>query len=175
MLRKIKIDYSNSVQYCALLEGEVVIWRSGGTVPDSEWVSLQNINRASSPSKDLVAAPSRPSTPSTALGSDERDEFLKRENEISDQLFSSQAEVKNRDAEIDAIKEELSFLKDRETSFASENKTLQHSVNEMRNELDTISFEGKDSVIMVDSLKDDNAGMTLEIKDLKVTLFSSNL
>jgi kinesin family protein 5 len=170
MLRKIKGLYSESASYCGLLEGEVVVWRGGGTVSESDWVSLQTSKgktTSTSPSRDLVETP-RPSTPSASLGSDERDAFVIRENEISDQLFSSEAVVKKRDVELGTLKEEMTFLRGRETKFSTENKDLLHSVNEMQSQLESIAFEAKDSVIMVDSLKEDNKEMSLEIALLKV-------
>lgn len=117
MLRKIKGDYSTSVAYCGELESEVGIWRSGGTVPQSDWVSLQNL-RGNSSNGTAEPPTSRPSTPVNKLGSDERDDFLKRENELSDQLQVSEASIKKRDEEIEALKEEVSFLKGRESSIA---------------------------------------------------------
>jgi kinesin family protein 5 len=121
MLRKIKVDYASYVTYCGLLEGEVAVWRSGNQVAESDWVSLQNLKGqalSSSPSRDIEMIP-RPSTPSAALGSDERDEFLRRENDISDQLQLSEATGKKRECELVTLKEELSFLKTRDATFAT--------------------------------------------------------
>jgi kinesin family protein 5 len=94
LLKRVKSEAVTFQTYIAALEGEVSIWRTGGTVPEDKWVSIEKIK-----SGDFSALPpasgfkspvpddtSRPATPATVLEKDEREEFLKRENELMDQI-----------------------------------------------------------------------------------------
>jgi kinesin family protein 5 len=115
LLKKAQRDHANAGAYIGLLEQEVNIWRSGGTVDREMWASMERalglgvgeleklVGPPSVPSKasgasgtstprlpalDRVAEGeiSRPMTPSVSLEKDEREEFLRRENELGDQL-----------------------------------------------------------------------------------------
>ncbi|KAJ1953268.1 hypothetical protein IWQ62_006034, partial [Dispira parvispora] len=126
--------------YIGALEGEVKVWRSGGTVPPEEYASLAKIgggkalgpppsaapslpptsptpsaattssmtlvpstptspsmfarnSRAATPANldSLVSDEFRPMTPAANLADDEREEFLKRENELTDQLAEKES------------------------------------------------------------------------------------
>jgi len=106
--------------YIAALEGEITLWRSGTSVPKEQYVSFQKtgagkyIDNVQSPSEvqSHVDIPSRAATPALPpLNDDEREEFLKREGELSDQLTEKEKE----------LKEELTFLKERENQMSSVN------------------------------------------------------
>lgn len=60
---------------------------------------------------------SRPQTP-TVLGLelDEREAFLKRENELSDSLAEKESSLNAADKLVKELKEELTFLKEQEAS-----------------------------------------------------------
>lgn len=94
LLKRVKSEAVTFQTYIAALEGEVGIWRTGGNVPEEKWVSIEKIKQG-----DFSALPpasgfkspvpddtSRPATPATVLEKDEREEFLKRENELMDQI-----------------------------------------------------------------------------------------
>lgn len=105
LLKKAQASTANLTAYIAALEAEVAIWRSGGKVDPGNYASSDKTgaavtspaakkpppSRAMTPSipalENLRDLESRPQTP-TAVGldKDERDEFLKRENELTDQL-----------------------------------------------------------------------------------------
>jgi kinesin family protein 5 len=62
---------------------------------------------------------SRPQTPTVVgLDKDERDEFLKRENELSDQLASKESALVAADKLVSELREELTFLKEQETTVS---------------------------------------------------------
>lgn len=94
MLKKVKSDTVSYQQYIAALEGEVTIWRSGGKVPEDQWASPDKKNnipaqqqQIQNPATRAIAdSDSRPSTPAPVLDKDEREELLKRENELMDQI-----------------------------------------------------------------------------------------
>ena len=111
LLKKAQAVNSTHLTYIAALEAELAIWRSGGNVEQSDWATSGSEKPttgatpgASTPAKKAPSSrsmtpaipaignlrgdlESRPPTP-TAIGldKDERDEFLKRENELTDQL-----------------------------------------------------------------------------------------
>lgn len=58
---------------------------------------------------------SRPQTPTViGLDKDERDDFLKRENELSDALAERESSLAAADKLVKELKEELAFLKEQE-------------------------------------------------------------
>ena len=62
---------------------------------------------------------SRPQTPTViGLDKDERDEFLKRENELSDQLGQKEGALIAAEKLVTELREELSFLKEQEGSIS---------------------------------------------------------
>lgn len=103
LLKKAQASAASYQAYIAALEAEVAIWRSGGQVDPAAYATADKTgaiiapaakkppSRAMTPSipalENLRDLESRPQTP-TALGldKDEREEFLKRENELTDQL-----------------------------------------------------------------------------------------
>lgn len=60
---------------------------------------------------------SRPQTPTViGLDKDERDDFLKRENELSDALAERESSLAAADKLVKELKEELAFLKEQEAA-----------------------------------------------------------
>ena len=60
---------------------------------------------------------SRPQTPTViGLDKDEREEFLKRENELSDQLAEREGALVAAEKLVKELKEELAFLKEQEAA-----------------------------------------------------------
>ena len=53
------------------------------------------------------------------LDKDEREEFLKRENDLSDQLAEKERVLNAAEKLVSELKEELSFLKDQESSLSN--------------------------------------------------------
>lgn len=93
-LKKIKAEAVTFQTYIAALEGEVNVWRAGNSVPEEKWVTMDKVSKG-----DFKALPpaqgfkspvseelSRPSTPAIVLEKDEREEYMKRENELMDQI-----------------------------------------------------------------------------------------
>ncbi|KAK9768044.1 hypothetical protein K7432_001631 [Basidiobolus ranarum] len=199
MLKQSKAEALTFKQYITLLEGELVIWRSGGSVPEEKYASMDKITgknktppaapaTASSPTQPelpaLVAPPtptasitpepfgvdSRPMTPAMVLLDDEREEFLKRENELSDQLTDKESELNNQIKLNETLKEEFSFLKDEAMQYAKENKDMILKINELRLQLEKLTYENKDVTINMDSLKEANQELMEEVEELKKTI-----
>lgn len=116
LLKKAQRDYSNAGAYIGLLEQEVNVWREGGKVEKEQWASMEKAlglgegeleklvggpakspTPGSAPGRTTPRPPaldrisegdvSRPDTPmSGSLGADEREDLLRRQNEMEDQL-----------------------------------------------------------------------------------------
>jgi kinesin family member 5 len=69
--------------------------------------------------KNELALDSRPQTPTViGLDKDEREDFLKRENELSDQLAEKESALTAANKLVGELKEELGFLKEQEQSLS---------------------------------------------------------
>ncbi|PHZ16107.1 P-loop containing nucleoside triphosphate hydrolase protein [Rhizopus microsporus ATCC 52813] len=179
LLKKVKSETVTFKQYIAALEGEVSIWRSGQVVPEDKWVTMDKVTRgdfASLPPASGFKSPlpsddfSRPTTPAIVLEKDERDEFLKRENELMDQIAEKETELSNREKLLENLKEEIAYYKEQEQSVTQENQVMTSELNELRLQLQKISFESKENAITVDSLKEANQELMSELEELKKNL-----
>ena len=100
--------------------------KKGGTVPQGEWVTSQTFSGEgqrplSAIPRDLADIAARAATPAPgpAVTDDEREDFLRRENELSDQLAEKEAELKNHRASVTTLNEELAFLKAKDAESAA--------------------------------------------------------
>jgi len=149
LLVKAQATNTSYQKYIAALEAELAVWRNGGNVPQSEWATSEKAAAGTAPKKAPPTSPSpTPSTPSVRSGAvtpvnplleglrgdlesrpqtptvvgldkDEREEFLKRENELSDQLAEKERALSAAEKLVSELKEELSFLKDQESSLSN--------------------------------------------------------
>lgn len=175
LLKKVRSEAITYTQYIAALEGEVGIWRQGGTVSKLEWASMEKI-QAGGGSAPLSSVPgymaqdtSRPSTPAIVLELDEREEFLKRENELTDQIADKEAELLSQQQLLDSMKEELTYLKEQDSSSAA------FELSDLKLQLEKVSYENKEGAITVDSLREVNQELSKELEDLKKALMEMRL
>lgn len=139
LLSKANVANGKYKTYIESLEAELAIWRSGGQIAQADWVSSDKPLSAAAkkpptpaPSTPRSATPvnplieglrgdleSRPQTP-TVLGleKDERDDFLKRENELGDQLGLKESALIAADKLVTELREELTFLKEQESTVS---------------------------------------------------------
>lgn len=111
---------------------------------------------------------SRPQTPTVVgLEKDEREDFLRRENEISDQLAERESALVAAEKLIKELKEELVFLKEQEASVNKENKSMSSQINELRLQVERLDYDNKEGVITIDILKEQNADSKNELDELK--------
>ncbi|OZJ03693.1 Kinesin heavy chain [Bifiguratus adelaidae] len=178
LLKKVKAEAVTYQQYINALESEVGVWRSGGKVPEAQWALMDKAAKGDAP--PATPAPgfkspvpfdiSRPSTPAVTLDRDEREEFLKRENELMDSIAEKETELQNREKLLDTMKEEITYFKEQETQITKENQTMTSELNDLRLQLQKISYESKENAITVDSMKEANQELTHELEDLKRAL-----
>ncbi|KAI9279499.1 kinesin heavy chain [Umbelopsis sp. AD052] len=183
LLKRVKSEAVTFQTYIAALEGEVSVWRTGGTVPEDKWVSIDKIK-----SGDFSALPpasgfkspipedtSRPATPATVLEKDEREEFLKRENELMDQIAEKETELATREKLLESMKEELGLFKDQEQTMIKENQQMTSELSELKLQLQKVSYESKENAITTDSLKETNQELAAELEELKKNLAEMRL
>jgi kinesin family protein 5 len=187
MLNKAKTQVTTFENYIVSLEGEIQLWRAGESVPKDRWVPPMNADGVTGP-KAEARAPARPSTPSRLvpesrsetpanleragtpslpLERDEREEFLRRENELQDQLAEKESLATAAEKQLGETKEELSFLKEHDSKVGKENEKLTGEVNELKMQLERLVFESKEALITMDGLKEANTELTTELDEVK--------
>ncbi|KAK3380163.1 P-loop containing nucleoside triphosphate hydrolase protein [Lasiosphaeria ovina] len=185
MLAKAKTQVTTFEKYIFNLEGEVQVWRAGDTVPREKWVpplgtdgvagvkSESRPARPSTPSRllperaETPAISERAGTPSLPLEKDEREEFLRRENELQDQLAEKETLAATIERQLRETKEELAVLKEHDGRLGKENEKLTSEGNEFKMQLERLAFENKEAQITMDGLKDANSELTAELDEVK--------
>lgn len=109
------------------------------------------------------------------LERDEREEFLKRENELQDSISEKETQIANQEKLVASLREEISFLKEHERDAGSRNERLTTDLNEAKMLLEKIQYENKEQGISLDGVKDANAELHVELEDLKKELFALRL
>lgn len=190
LLKKAQGQVTNFENYIANLEGEIQLWRAGESVPKDRWTapisadgaaapkSEPRTPRPSTPSRQLAAESrsetpvmsERSGTPSIPLEKDEREEFLKRENELQDQLAERETQAAAAEKQLRETKEELAYLKEHDSKVGKENEKLTTEVNEFKMQLERLNFEGKEAQITMDALKEANSELTSELDEVKQQL-----
>ena len=186
--------------YVASLEGEVQAWRSGETVPKERWAPpivseaaaatradsraprpgtpswLQSeFGRADTPSRSESRFGDRSSTPSIVLDKDEREEFLRRENELQDQIAERETQVSTAENNLKEAKEELQFLKENMVRTGKDNEHLNSQVNDLKMQLERVAFESKEASITMDGFKEANSELTAELDEVKQQLLDMKM
>ncbi|PVF98921.1 kinesin-domain-containing protein [Serendipita vermifera] len=197
LLKKSQAANSSYQTYIAALEAELSIWRSGGQVNQSDWATADKATTttpvAPAPKRPTSTTPStpgrsmtpinpalqdlrgdfdsRPQTP-TAVGldKDEREEFLRRENELSDSLAEKEAALKTNQKIVADLKEELAFLKEQEALTSRENKAMASQVGELQLELQRLAHENKENGIYMDTLREQNTDLTNDLEELRKSI-----
>ncbi|KAJ2958577.1 hypothetical protein NQZ79_g5845 [Umbelopsis isabellina] len=181
LLKKVKSEAVTYQQYISALEGEIGIWRQGGQVPEANWVTMERAvkndlpqaapQQATAPAfKPIVSDDSRPATPALVLEKDEREEFLRRENELMDQIAEKETDLANGEKLVATITEELNYLKDQDKNLTTENQAMSSELNDVKLQLQKISYESKESAITVESLRETNQELQAELEELKKSL-----
>ncbi len=182
----------NFEKYMALLDGELRVWRSGETVPNEQWIPPMGGENSARDLKSPVPAflsglrtdairsetPSRPdsrtgdrsSTPSLIVEKDEREEFLRRENELQDQLAERETQAANAEKSLAAVKEEVSILRTNMSRTAKDNDSMAEQLNRFQMDLQKVSFQSKEDHITMDSLKEANSELEAELVSVKQQL-----
>ncbi len=114
---------------------------------------------------------SRPQTPTViGLDKDEREEFLKRENELSDQIAEKESALVASEKALKETREELAFLKEQERSLSTENKTISSQLNDLRLQIERLDYDNKEGAITIDILKEQNQDANRELEELRQSI-----
>ncbi|KAJ4295484.1 Kinesin heavy chain [Kalmusia sp. IMI 367209] len=199
MLKKAQGQVTTFEGYIASLEGEVQLWRAGESVPKERWVPALETgatsrkppttpSRAQTPSRlDATKSsetPSRPDsrleidragTPSIPLDKDEKDEFLRRENELQDQVAEKETQLAKTEDMLKTAKEELTYFRDRDSKSNKDTERMTTELNELKMQIEKLNFEGKEAFITMDGLKEANAELTTELDDVKQQLLDARM
>ncbi|KAL8655185.1 MAG: hypothetical protein Q9226_003145 [Calogaya cf. arnoldii] len=200
LLKKAQSQVTTYENYVTILEGEVQLWRGGETVPKEKWAAplagdvvtgMRSESRAprpstpsrlptdsvksETPSRSESRVGDRSSTPSLVFEKDEREEFLRRENEFQDQLAEKETQLAAAEKGWREAKAELQMLRDSTTRSNKDNEKLGSEVNELRMQLERVYFEGKEASITMDGLKEANSELTAELDEVKQQLLDVRL
>ncbi|KAI0233866.1 hypothetical protein L0F63_001645 [Massospora cicadina] len=193
LLKKAKAQILTFLQYIQLLEKELNVWRSGGTVPRGEQAALDRIPPGSAPlhmPHEPLTAPSLPPTPAAAppsessptvltdssrpwtpmlLAEDEREEFLARENALMDTLSE-------REDEIARLQKQLEGLRASDDGPPEGDKALLEEISATKALNDKLKYENEDLVINCDTLEDHVKQLQCSLNDalLKISQLESD-
>ncbi|KAF8654095.1 hypothetical protein AX16_003628 [Volvariella volvacea WC 439] len=200
LLQKAQLANTSYQKYIAALEAELAIWHSGGQVDQADWATSGKAGTApaSSAPKKSPASPvpagsvsssrsmtpvipaveslkgeleSRPATPTVVgMDKDEREDFLKRENELTDALAEKESALNAAEKLVKELKEELAFLKEQEATVSKENKAMSSQINELRLQLERLDYDNKEGAITIDILKEQSQDAKAELEELRKQL-----
>ena len=197
LLKKAQGQVTTFEAYIQSLEGELGNWRKGEHVPKEYWTpALKDISSATAQAPPRPATPARlrsgqetPSTPrpesrmeveragtpSIPMEKDEKEEFLKRENELQDQLAEKESALSAADQALQLARNELKELRDSHVNVSRSNEKLQGEAETLRMQVEKIEFETKEAAITMDSLKEANGELTTELDDVKHQLLDAKM
>ena len=199
LLKKAQNQVTTYQTYVSSLENEVQSWRTGETVPKEKWAPpltaqglpgaradaeaprpgtpsrLQELGRSETPSRSESRIGDRSSTPSIVLEKDEREEFLRRENELQDQLAEKESQLSANERSLKEAREELQYLKESHQRTGRTNEKLGTEINELKMQLERVAFESKEASITMDGLKEANSELTTELDEVKQQLLEARM
>lgn len=199
LLKKAQNQVTTYQSYLSSLENEVQSWRSGENVPKERWAPpltaqglpgakvdaeaprpgtpsrLQEVGRSETPSRSESRIGDRSSTPSIVLEKDEREEFLRRENELQDQLAEKESQLSASERNLKEAKDELQYIKENHQRTGRTNEKLGTEINELKMQLERVAFESKEASITMDGLKEANSELTTELDEVKQQLLEARM
>ncbi|KAF2169162.1 hypothetical protein M409DRAFT_52444 [Zasmidium cellare ATCC 36951] len=196
LLKKAQGQITSFESYIQNLEGEVLNWRKGEQVPKERWTpAMSDISKAPAQAPPRSATPTsrlkqedagtprpesrmdleRAATPSLVLEKDEKEEFLKRENELQDQLAERERSLEAAEQALQSARTELRDLRESHSNTSRANEKLQSETETLRMQVEKIEFETKEAAITMDSLKEANGELTQELDEVKHQLLDAKM
>lgn len=195
LLKKAQGQVTSFENYISNLEGEVSLWRAGESVPKEKWTphleiagtsrkppstpsraeTPSRLNRSETPRPESRLELERAGTPSVPLEKDEKDEFLRRENELQDQVAEKETLLAKYDEQLKTAKEELQYYKERDAKSLKENEKMNSEINELKMQFEKLQFDSKEAQITMDGLKEANNELTSELDEVKQQLLDAKM
>ncbi|KAK5710493.1 hypothetical protein LTR17_018849 [Elasticomyces elasticus] len=200
LLRKAQSQVSTFEQYIQSLDSEVSTWRRGEAVPKEHWTpALANLGgRApAQPAPPRSATPSRmregreaPGTPRpesrlelersstptlVPMEKDEKEEFLKRENELQDQLAEKESLLAAAEQALQVAKKEVGELREMHVGHGQDREKLRADNEGLKMQVQKIEFETREEKINMESIKEANAELTAELDEVKQQLLDARM
>ena len=199
LLKKAQSQVTTYENYLANLESEVQLWRGGESVPKDKWapsltsdavgavrseakprpstpsLAAIDVTRAETPVRSDSRLGDRAGTPSITLEKDEREEFLRRENEFQDQISEKESQLSTAERNLQEARDELKALKESTGKTSRENEAMGSELNELKMHLERLSFESREAGITMDGLKEANAELTTELDEVKQHLLDARV
>ncbi|KAG4304181.1 hypothetical protein PORY_002362 [Pneumocystis oryctolagi] len=181
LLKKAKARIVAYSEYIVALENELDLWRNGEKVFQEKWTPRMVIDVKESKvvvnnqKNDVVKTTilekmSVPFIQNIAVEKDERDDFLKRENELQDSITEKEILLKDQENVLKDAKEEILYLKEHNDEIVKINEKLTSELNDLRLQLEKVTYENKEAYITLDSLKYTNSNLMSELDSLKQNL-----
>ena len=195
-LKKVQGQVATFEDYVGKLEFEVGLWRKGDTIPKEQWTPNLKSGAKAAPRSGTpttfseqrrasqVPGTSRPEsrldlersgTPSLPIEKDERDEFLRRENELQDQLTEKESALEAAQKSLLEARNELKNIRDNSGRTNKDNERMTGEVESLKMQIERITFETKEASITMDSLKEANNDLTNELDDLRKELLEAKM
>ncbi len=190
-LRKARAEIVSYHEYASNLEVEVNMWRKGEFVTKEQWTltradTSQGVSQLT-PAKKLVTElgrefvnnpDSRSLTPlpgSINLEKDERDEFLRRENELQDQLAEKESLLVESEKAVKEIRAESESLREHDQSTCRDHENLLAQYHGLKIGLEKVNFECKEANITLDTFRETNYELNAELEDTKKALIEAKI
>ena len=200
LVKKAQRENGNYQLYMGLVERELLIWRNGGSVDKAQWASMEKAlglspseatalaNRVEAPANihgpangrstpktpvldNLRDPESRPQTPfASGLDKDEREDFLRRENELTDQLAERESALGNQEKQLKELRDELGLFKGHEASLADDNKSMSTELSELKLQVERLTYESKEAAILAEATKEQNNDLSAELEEVRKSL-----
>lgn len=84
--------------------------------------------------------------------------------------LQQETDLANGEKLVATITEELNYLKDQDKNLTTENQAMSSELNDVKLQLQKISYESKESAITVESLRETNQELQAELEELKKSL-----
>ena len=193
-LKKIQAQMATFEEYISNLESELGKWRRGESVPKDQWLpsvksGVKAAPRPGTPStlpeRRASQAPGTPrtesrmddraSTPNLPIEKDERDEFLRRENELEDQLAEKGSALETVQKDLDDARAELKDIRENHSRSNKDSERMTGEVETLKMQIERITFETKEATITMDSLKEANVDLTNELDEVRKELLEAKM
>jgi kinesin family protein 5 len=143
-LKKANILIGELQSSVLLAQVELSKWRNGAKVDESDYCNYDL--------PIIIPAEEDP------LLSDEREEFIRIENELADILSEKETLLKNQNNLIDSLMEQVEYFKLQDSESSKRNKILTGSLNEYKLLLEKVQFEQAETLINLDTIKESKTG-----------------